>query len=130
MDATVPVSQVKLRSHDTWAMNWLAAAIFSVVLGCGESNPLLGEWEVDPQETTFGALSLVRRTGDTLIVFESDRVRIGNDELPIRYEREESRVHLIRTDRDFVHEVDLLEGGQIRVHFPGGYAVVYRRASS
>ena len=75
-------------------------------------------------------LALVRRTGDTVIVFESDRVRLGPDALPIRYEVEASRVHLIRTDRDFVHEVDLLEGGGIRVHFPGGYSVVYQRASS
>jgi hypothetical protein len=111
-------------------MHWIAAACCAVVFGCGQGNPLLGEWEVDPQETTAGVLSLVRRTGDALIVFEPDRVRLGPDELPVRYEVEESRVHLIRTDRDFVHEVDLLEGGQIRVHFPGGYAVVYRRANS
>ncbi len=119
---------MNLRANETRAM--IAAAFFAVVLTCGEGNPLLGEWEVDPQETTVGVLSLVRRTGDALIVFEPDRVRLGPDELPVRYEVDESRVHLIRTDRDFVHEVDLLEGGQIRVHFPGGYSVVYRRASS
>jgi hypothetical protein len=111
-------------------MHWIAAAILALVLGCGEASPILGEWEVDPQATTAGVLALVRRTGDDLIVFETDRVRIGQDELPIRYETEASRVHLIRTDRDFVHEVDLLEGGGIRVHFPGGYSVVYQRASS
>ncbi len=121
---------MKLRANETWAMNWIAAVLLAGMLCCGEANPLLGEWEVDPQETTRGALALVRRTGDALIVFERDRVRLGPDELPVRYEVEESRVHLIRTDRDFVHEVDLLEGGQIRVHFPGGYAAVYRRASS
>ena len=121
---------MKPGANETRATNWIAAALFAVVLGCGEANPLLGTWEVDPQETTVGALSLVRRTGDALLVFEPDRVRLGDDELPVRYEREESRVHLIRTDRDFVHEVDLLEGGRIRVYFPGGYAVVYRRASS
>lgn len=121
---------MKLHATETRTVTWIAAAIFALVLGCGEANPLLGEWEVDPQETTAGVLLLVRRTGDALIAFEPDRVRLGPDELPVRYEVEESRVHLIRTDREFVHDVDLLEDGKIRVHFPGDYAVVYRRASS
>lgn len=121
---------MKLQVNKTRSMHWIAAALLAVVLGCGEASPLLGEWEVDARETTAGVLALVRRTGDALIVFEPDLVRIGSDELPIRYEVEASRVHLIRTDRDFVHEVDLLEDGRIRVHFPGGYSVVYQRASS
>lgn len=112
------------------ALSWIAAACLATALGCSEGNPLLGEWNVDPQETSQGVLSLVRRTGDAIIVFEPDRVRLGPDALPIRYEFEERRAHLIRTDRDFVHEVDLLDAGLIRVHFPGGYAVVYRRAPS
>jgi hypothetical protein len=118
-----------LRATGARATKWIAAALLAVVLGCGETNPLLGEWEVDPQETTAGALLLVRRTGDALIAFEPDRVRLGPDALPVRYEVEGSRVHLIRTDREFVHEVDLLEDGRIRVHFPGDYAAIYRRAS-
>jgi hypothetical protein len=120
---------MKLFANPSQALSWIAAAWFAAVLGCSESNPLLGQWEVDSRETSRGVLSLVRRTGDATIAFEPDRVRLGPDELPIRYEFEESRVHLVRTDRDFVHDVDLLEGGLIRVHFPGGYAVVYRRAN-
>ena len=127
---TDSASPMNLQVNKTRSMHWIAAALLAVVLGCGEASPLLGEWEVDARETTAGVLALVRRTGDALIVFEPDLVRIGSDELPIRYEVEASRVHLIRTDRDFVHEVDLLEDGRIRVHFPGGYSVVYQRASS
>jgi len=111
------------------ALSWIAAACLATALGCSEGNPLLGEWNVDPQETSRGVLSLVRHTGDAIIVFEPHHVRLGPDELPIRYEFDEGRVHLVRTDRDFVHDVDLLESGLIRVHFPGGYTVVYRRAN-
>jgi hypothetical protein len=122
-------------------MNRVAAVILALVLalalGCGEespppggASPLLGAWEVDSRETSAGVLALVRKLGDDAVTFESDLVLIGSDRLPVRYEVEERRVHLIRTDREFVHEVDLLDGGLIRVHFPGGYSVVYRRASS
>jgi hypothetical protein len=130
MDIAAIVFQVTPRGNRTRTRRGIAAAILAAVLGCGEANTLLGEWEVDPQETTVGVLLLVRRTGDELVVFEADRVRLGPDELPIRYETEGGRVHLIRTDREFVHEVDLLESGKIRVHFPGDYTAVYRRASS
>ncbi len=109
---------------------WLAAALLAIGLACGPSHPLLGEWEVDRNETEHYVLAFVRQTGDDRIVFEADRIRIGPTELPVRYQVEPERVLLVRTDRDFEHPVDLLAEGRIRVHFPGGYDAVYHRAGS
>ena len=109
---------------------WLAAALLTLPLACGPANPLLGEWEVDRDATSAGVLALVRQTGDDRVIFEEERVLLGPTELPVRYEIEEDRVRLIRTDRDFEHEVDLLASGMIRVHYPAGYTAVYRRAGT
>jgi hypothetical protein len=106
----------------------LVAALLAVSAACGPSNPVLGEWEMDPRQTSLGAVAFTRQAGFDRITFESDRVLTGDVELSVRYVVEEDRVRVVRTDRDHEDVVELLDDGFIDVEVVPGIKVVYRRA--
>jgi len=106
----------------------LVAALLAVSTACGPSNPVLGEWEMDPRQTSLGPAAFTRQAGFDRITFESDRVLTGDVELSVRYVIEEDRVRVVRTDRDHEDVVELLDDGLINVEVVPGMPVVYRRA--
>jgi hypothetical protein len=112
-----------------WAFSgMLAAALLAVSTACSPSNPVLGEWEMDPRQTSLGAAAFTKQAGFDRITFEPDRVLTGNVELSVRYVVEEDRVRVVRSDRDHEDVVELLEDGLIDVEVVPGIKVVYRRA--
>ena len=114
-----------------WGLSETLAAVMLVVFAaCGPSNPVLGEWEMDSDQTSLGAAAFARQAGFDRITFESDRVLTGDLELQVRYVVEEDRVRIVRRDRDHEDVVELLDGGLINVELPPGIPVVYRRAGS
>jgi hypothetical protein len=111
-----------------WAFSgMLAAALLAVSTACSPSNPVLGEWEMDPRQTSLGAAAFTKQAGFDRITFEPDRVLTGNVELSVRYVVEEDRVRVVRADRDHEDVVELLDGGLIDVEVVPGIKVVYRR---
>jgi hypothetical protein len=106
----------------------LVAALLAVSTACGPSNPVLGEWEMDPRQTSPEAAAFTRQAGFDRISFERDRVLTGDVELSVRYVVEEDRVRVVRTDRDHEDVVELLDDGLIDVEVVPGINVVYRRA--
>ena len=118
----------------TWVTWGLAAALAVVYLlcspACGQPNPLVGEWEMDTDLTRAHTAKFARDAGYDRIRFGADTVLIGEEELPVSYVVGEREVRVVRQDRDHEDVVELLENERIRVAFPGGVIVVYRRAGS
>jgi hypothetical protein len=97
---------------------------------CGPSNPVLGDWEVDAQETSSGALVAVEATELERLSFTNAAVVSGETEIPGSWVVEEGRVRFVREDGRGEHLVELLPEDRIRVELPIGVAAVYRRAGS
>lgn len=97
---------------------------------CGQSNPVLGEWEMDAGQTKSHTAKFARGAGYDRIRFGADTVLIGDVELLVSYVVGEREVRVVRQDRDHEDVVELLENERIRVAFPGGVTVVYRRSDS
>jgi hypothetical protein len=97
---------------------------------CGPSNPVLGDWEVDAQETSSGALVAVEATQLEQISFTGAAVVAGDTEIPGSWVVEEGRVRFVREDGRGEHLVELLPEDRIRIELPIGVSAVYRRARS
>jgi len=110
---------------------WGAIALaLSALAACSPSNPVLGDWEVDPQETSSGALLAVEATQLEHLSFAGDGAVAGETEIPGSYVVEEGLVRFVREDGRGEHRVELLPEDRIRVELPIGVVAVYRRAGS
>jgi hypothetical protein len=108
----------------------LALAVGLLVLaGCGR-NPVLGDWEIDRQETERGAVLAAEAAELATLRFESDAVAAPGVEIPVSYVREGDVVRVVRGDGRGEHRVDVLPDGRIQVERPIGVTAVYRRAGS
>jgi hypothetical protein len=105
---------------------WLLAAAW--LLGCGR-NPVLGDWEIDRDDNTRGALLAVEAAELETLRFESGRITSPGTEIPVEYVVEEDVVRVVRGDGRGEHRVERLPDGRIRVELPIGFAAVYRRPS-
>jgi hypothetical protein len=104
----------------------LAVALFALA-GCGRSNPVLGDWEVDRQETDRGAVLAVQAAGLETLSFDGDGASSGDTRIPGEWVVEEERVRLLREDGRGEHAIELLPDDMIRVDLPIGVSAVYRR---
>jgi hypothetical protein len=108
----------------------LALAVGLLALaGCGRSNPVLGEWEIDRQENDRGTLLAVEATGLETLSFDGDGAASGETEIPGEWIVEEGRVRLVREDGRGEHEIEVVSEDQIRVALPIGVTATYRRRS-
>ena len=103
-------------------------AVLALAASCGRSNPVLGEWEVDPRETPRGALLAVQATELESLTFDRDGATAGNTEIPGTWVVEENAARLVRADGRGEHRVEVLGEDRIRVELPIGVNAVYKRA--
>ena len=104
---------------------WLAAA--ALLAACGASNPVLGEWELDRNETRYGAVLAAELAQLDHLSFGSESVVAGGVEIPGSYVVEEQRVRFVRGDGRGEHAIEILSDERIRVELPIGISAVYRR---
>ncbi|MGH7287407.1 MAG: hypothetical protein ACREI8_05245 [Myxococcota bacterium] len=104
----------------------LAVALFALV-GCGRSNPVLGDWEVDRSATDVGAVYAVQATQLERLTFTRDGITAGDTTIEGSYVVEEGRVRLVRGDGRGEHAIEVLSEDQIRVALPIGVTAFYRR---
>ena len=104
---------------------WLLAALW--LAACGR-NPVLGDWEIDRDDNTRGALLAVEATQLETLRFEAASIASPGTEIPVSYIREGDVVRVVRGDGRGEHRVELLPDGRIRVELPIGVTAVYRRA--
>ncbi len=110
-----------------------AAAVLALglaaIAACGASNPVLGDWELDREETARGAVFAVEATELERLSFTREGTLAGNTEIPGSYLVEEASVRFVRDDGRGEHAIELLPDGRIRVELPIGVSAVYRRAA-
>jgi hypothetical protein len=104
----------------------LAAA--ALLVACGASNPVLGEWELDRDETRYGAVLAAELAQLDQLSFGSESVVAGDVEISGSYVVEEERVRFVRSDGRGEHAIEILSDERIRVELPIGISAVYRRA--
>jgi hypothetical protein len=107
----------------------LAAAVMLVAVACGQ-NPVLGDWDIDRQETERSAVAAAEVTDLLTLTLRSDAIVAKDTEIPVSYIVEGDRVRLVREDGRGEHLIELLPDGRIRIELPVGVSAVYRRAGS
>jgi hypothetical protein len=104
----------------------LAIGLFALA-GCGRSNPVLGDWEVDRSETDRGAVLAVQAADLETLSFDRGGARSKDTEIPGKWVVEEGRVRLVREDGRGEHAIEVLSDDEIRVELPIGVTAFYRR---
>ena len=99
----------------------------ALLAGCGRSNPVLGDWEVDRSETGRGAVLAIQAANLETLSFDHSGVRSGETEIPGEWIVEEGRVRLVREDGRGEHAIEVLSDDEIRVELPIGVTASYRR---
>jgi hypothetical protein len=105
----------------------LAAAVAAVA--CGR-NPILGEWELDRDATTQGAVLAVEVTDLATLRFEGDAIVSPGTRIPVTYVVKGDVIRVVRGDGRGEHRVELLPDGRLQAGLPIGVTAVYRRAGS
>jgi hypothetical protein len=106
----------------------LLAAAF-VAFACGR-NPVLGDWELDRDETPRGAVLAVEATDLETLRFEGDAVVSPGTTIPVTYVVEGDVIRVVRGDGRGEHRLELLPDGRLQAELPIGVTAVYRRAGS
>jgi hypothetical protein len=101
-----------------------------VAVACGQQNPVLGDWELDRDESRRGAVLAAEATDLTALTFRHDTILAEATEIPVSYAVEEDRVRVVREDGRGEHLILVLPDGRIRVELPIGVTAVYRKAGS
>jgi hypothetical protein len=108
----------------------VALLLAGVWLAACSRNPVLGDWEIDRDDNTRGALLAVEVAEMETLRFEADAVASPGTEIPVRYVVEDDVVRVVRGDGRGEHRVERLPDGRIRVELPIGVTAVYRRPES
>ena len=74
----------------------IAAILFAAA--CGQSNPVLGDWELDRDETSRGAVLAAEAAELTTLRFESAAIASPGTEIPVSYVVEGDVVRVVRGD--------------------------------
>jgi hypothetical protein len=90
-------------------------------------NPVLGDWEIDRDQTRNGAVIAVEVTDLGELNFRNDAIASKETVIPVTYVVEEGRVRAIRSDGRGEHVIEVLPDQRIRVELPIGVTAVYRR---
>ncbi len=102
----------------------------AALAGCGRSNPVLGDWEVDREQTPLGAVLAVQAAELETISFDSGGATSGETRIPGEWIVEEDRVRLVREDGRGEHAIAVLAEDRIRIELPIGVTAVYKRAGA
>jgi hypothetical protein len=105
----------------------VVVALFALA-GCGRSNPVLGDWEVDRSETSTGALLAVQAAQLETLSFDGGGATSGETRIGGEWIVEEGRVRLVREDGRGEHAIAVLPDDRIQVELPIGVTAVYKRA--
>jgi hypothetical protein len=105
-------------------------AALSGLGGCGRSNPVLGDREVDRQETARGAVLAVQAAELSKLSFGRDGATSGETEIAGSWVVEGDVVRLVRSDGRGEHRIEVLPNDRIRVELPIGVSAVYKRAGT
>jgi hypothetical protein len=100
------------------------------LLACGRSNPVLGDWELDREQTPLGAVLAVQAAELEKLSFDRGGATSGETRIPGEWIVEEGRVRLVRGDGRGEHAIEVVSDDQIRVELPIGVTAFYRRAGS
>ncbi len=106
----------------------IAAAVLAFA-SCGQRNPVLGDWELDRQASSPGAVLVVDVADLETLSFDGDGATSVDFRIPGDWIVEEGRVRLVREDGRGEHEIEVLSDDQIRVALPIGVTAIYRRRS-
>ena len=109
-------------------MGLLLAAVLAAG-ACGR-NPILGEWELDRDATSRGAVLAVEATDLSTLRFEGDAVVSPGTKIPVTYMVEGDVIRVVRGDGRGEHRVELLPDGRLQAELPIGVMAVYRRVGS
>ncbi len=82
----------------------IAAILFAAA--CGQSNPLLGDWELDRGETSRGAVLAADAAELTTLRFASDSIDVPATEIPVSYVVEGDVVRVVGGDGRGEHRVE------------------------
>lgn len=121
--AAGPQSEQRKASPSSTRRTWGTITLaFLALAACGPANPVLGDWEVDAQETSSSALVAVEATQLGHLSFTGAAVVAGETEIPGSWVVEEGGVRFVREDGRGEHLVELLPEDRIRIELPIGSA--------
>ena len=103
---------------------WLLAALW--LAACGR-NPVLGDWVIDRDDNTQGALLAVEAADMETLRFEGATIASPDTQIPVSYVVDGDVVRVVRGDGRGEHRVEVLPDDRIRVELPIGVTAVYRR---
>jgi hypothetical protein len=103
---------------------WILA---SCMLGCGEANPIIGVWVVDPRAGTVGAEAAAIITGKQRIEFREDKRIIADKSTDVRYEVTGDRVIVTESEQGQGVVYTILDPNRIEIEIPPGILLVYQR---
>jgi len=106
---------------------WLALAL--ALAGCGR-NPALGDWVIDRDESSRGAVLAAEAAELETLSLRSDAIVAKGAEIPVTWEVEGPVARAVRGDGRGEHRVEVLPDGRLRVELPIGVTAVYERAGS
>jgi hypothetical protein len=107
----------------------LAAAGLVLAAACGR-NPVLGDWEIDREASSRGAVLAAEATDLATLSLRGDAIVAKDTSIPVTWQVEGDVARAVRADGRGEHRVEALPDGKIRVELPIGVTAVYRRASS
>ena len=111
-----------------WLHTVASGVAFLALAGCGQSNPALGDWELDRGETSSGAVLVVQAAELEQLTFARDAIVSGDTRIEGSYVVEEGRVRFVRADGRGEHVIAVLPDDRIQVELPVGVTAVYKKA--
>jgi hypothetical protein len=106
-----------------------ALAGLALLAACGR-NPVLGDWELDREVSSRGAVLAAEATDLGTLSLRSDAIVAKDTEIPVTWTVEGQVARAVRGDGRGEHRMELLPDGRLRVELPIGVTAVYRRAGS
>lgn len=105
----------------------LAAVLAGSLAGCGEENPLLGTWRLNPEASGIaGAYAETAGVGRE-IVFEDGRMVMMGEPKPVEYEVVENSVRIIPEDGSGVMVLRVVGGEYFLMDTPLGQPLRFER---
>lgn len=106
--------------------------MFAIAVACGRlgGNPVLGDWEIDRDQTAKSARLAAEVTDLAELTFRDDAIVAEDVVIPVTYQVDGGVVRAIRGDGRGEHRIEVLPDQRIRVELPIGVTVVYRRKGS
>lgn len=101
----------------------------ALLVACSR-NPVLGDWEIDPTQSSRGAVLAAKAADLAALSLRSDAIVAKDLEIPVTWTVEGQVARAARGDGRGEHRAELLPDGRLQVELPIGVTAVYRRAGS